>query len=121
MDGQIQKAEFLGPDGLLSYVRAHFLAKNDGGGPEIPDIRRHKMAWFDYFDEDQSGDLSQAEVVRGLIKSFRMSEDLKQVRRLPAGASVLSALPAESLRRRSIFFFFFFFLPSLSAVAVFFV
>jgi hypothetical protein len=45
----------------------------------IPDIKYNKMAWFDYFDEDSSGELSQAEVVRGLIKSFRCGQDLRQV------------------------------------------
>jgi hypothetical protein len=49
----------------------------------IPDIKYNKMGWFDYFDEDNSGELSQAEVVRGLIKSFRCGQDLRQVFLLP--------------------------------------
>ena len=90
MDGEIQKVEFLAPDGLLAFVRSNFLPKaskgpvggwagekmaGGGGGrvgapysllcvrvPKVPDVRRDKAAWFAYFDEDGSGELSQAEV-----------------------------------------------------------
>ena len=32
--------------------------------------------WFAWVDEDGSGELSQGEVVRGLVKSFNLSRDL---------------------------------------------
>ena len=41
-----------------------------------------QRAWFAYFDEDNSGELSQAEVVRGLIKSFRLGSDLRTVQEM---------------------------------------
>jgi len=83
-DGEIQKSEFLKPgDGLLAFVRKNFLRSAAARGPP-PDIRTDKLAWFGYFDEDHGGTLSQAEVVRGLIKSFRLSEDLLKVEELKA-------------------------------------
>jgi len=78
MDGQIQKEEFLGPQGLLSFVKEHFVKLKNDKGP-VPDICTHKNEWFAYFDEDSSGELSQEEVVRGLIKSFHIGQDLRQV------------------------------------------
>ena len=97
MDGQIQKHEFLGPDGLLAFVRQRFLRQgarqsdtangNGGGGgggmmvleAPAPDIRANKEAWFTYVDEDRSGELSIEEVTRGLIKSFHLSTDLAKL------------------------------------------
>jgi Ca2+-binding EF-hand superfamily protein len=78
MDGQIQKHEFLGPSGLLTFVRQRFLSQGEGE-VAAPDIRQSKAAWFDRFDEDRSGDLSIEEVTRGLIKSFHLSSDFARV------------------------------------------
>eukprot|EP00613_Pedinella_sp_CCMP2098_P075679 CAMPEP_0171935788 /NCGR_PEP_ID=MMETSP0993-20121228/33246_1 /TAXON_ID=483369 /ORGANISM="non described non described, Strain CCMP2098" /LENGTH=426 /DNA_ID=CAMNT_0012576801 /DNA_START=30 /DNA_END=1307 /DNA_ORIENTATION=+ len=74
MDGQIQKHEFLGPGGLLAFVRQNFIKQASLGGVDggMPDIRRDKLAWFNYFDEDGSGELSQQEVARGLVKSLHV-------------------------------------------------
>ena len=43
---------------------------------------QQQRAWFAYFDEDNSGELSQAEVVRGLIKSFHLGSDLRTVQEM---------------------------------------
>jgi hypothetical protein len=34
---------------------------------------------FEYFDEDASGTLEKGEVIRALIKTFRLSSDLRKV------------------------------------------
>jgi len=36
----------------------------------------------EYFDEDHSGTLEKGEVIRALIKTFRLSSDLSKVRPL---------------------------------------
>ena len=72
------KAEFLAPDGLLAFVRRTFVAAPSAKGP-VPDIRRDKEGWFAYFDDDGSGELSMEEVVRGLVKSLKLSADLAKV------------------------------------------
>ena len=61
MDGQIQKNEFLGPKGLLEFIRTRFLASDsqqDSAARGTPDIRQDKEAWFNWVDEDRSGELS---------------------------------------------------------------
>ena len=52
-------------------------------GPPIPDIMTERDAWFSRFDEDGAG-LTQEEVVRGLIKTYRLGSDLEQVRSMRA-------------------------------------
>jgi hypothetical protein len=46
------------------------------------DIRRDKEAWFRYFDDDDSDSLEQSEIVRALIKTFRLSDEVSKVREL---------------------------------------
>mmetsp|Transcript_9691 Transcript_9691/g.24849 ORF Transcript_9691/g.24849 Transcript_9691/m.24849 type:complete len:110 (+) Transcript_9691:634-963(+) len=81
MDGQIQRDEFLAPNGLLAFIRSHFLKQNVPVAP-VPDIRHDKHGWFSYFDEDGSGELSVQEVTRGLIKSYKLAQDIQSVNRL---------------------------------------
>lgn len=87
MDGLIQQSEFLEPGGLLAFVRKNF--GRAGAAGEVPDIRTDKQAWFDYVDEDKSGELSQAEVVRGLIKSFKLGTKFAQVSELKEQVAAL--------------------------------
>ena len=49
------------------------------GPPPIPDIRQDKRAWFDYFDYDKNGSLAQDEIVRALIKTFKLSDDRERL------------------------------------------
>lgn len=83
-DGSISRQEFLDPNGgLLHFLRTHFPQHAGGHATEpVPDIRANKRAWFLYFDEDRSGELSEPEVVRGLIKSYHLSQDVHEVRKL---------------------------------------
>jgi len=72
-DNIITHKELLEPNkGLLAYVKANFPRVDEDA---IPDIRTDKHGWFNYFDYDKSGTLEQGEVVRALIKTFRLSED----------------------------------------------
>jgi len=80
MDGYIQREEFLGPNGLLAFLTNDFAA--EASEETVPDIRRDKGAWFDYFDEDKSGDLSVVEVTRGIIKSYKLNENFDKVREI---------------------------------------
>jgi Ca2+-binding EF-hand superfamily protein len=77
MDGQIEKHEFLRPEGLLEYVKQNFIRMEERAPP--PNICRDKRAWFEYFDDDKSGELSQEEVGRALIKSFGLENKLSEI------------------------------------------
>ena len=78
-DGKIALAEFLGERGLLTFIREEFIAAEASGGRGLcPDIRRDKEGWFAWVDEDGSGELSQGEVVRGLVKSFRLADSFEK-------------------------------------------
>eukprot|EP01031_Cornospumella_fuschlensis_P024639 gene24639-29772_t len=69
-DGSISNEEFLRPgDGVLAYLMAHCRATPR---PPPPDVRRDKVAWFHYWDEDNSNHLSKQEVARALVKTFKM-------------------------------------------------
>ena len=43
-------------------------------GEPPPDIRQSKEDWYRYWDEDCSGTLQKAEVVRALVKTFALSD-----------------------------------------------
>ena len=76
-DGFIQYDEIMRPEGgLLAYVLSHFARKEKAPPPRIED---DKHAWFEYWDEDGSGELEQIEVVRAVIKSFGLSADVAKV------------------------------------------
>jgi hypothetical protein len=66
--------------GLLAFARAHLERASEGPGGNsspVPDIASERLRWFDYFDDDGSGALSQEAVTRGLIKTY--GTDLAQV------------------------------------------
>jgi len=76
--GYIEANELLAPQGLAAYVRTAF-ERAATGGDAIPDIARDKDAWYNYWDEDRSGELDKEEVVRALLKTFRMTGEPAQV------------------------------------------
>ena len=76
--GFIESNELLAPQGLVAYVRTAF-QRADAADAGIPDISRDKDAWYAYWDEDRSGELDKEEVVRALLKTFRMTSDQAQV------------------------------------------
>jgi Ca2+-binding EF-hand superfamily protein len=63
--------------GLLVYVRSHFARLKQAPPPRLGLSTREE--WFQYFDEDGNGSLGKEEIVRALIKSFRLSSDLRKV------------------------------------------
>lgn len=75
--GYIERNELLSPQGLAAYVRTAFVRA--AAGDAIPDINRDKDAWYRYWDEDNSGALDKEEVVRALLKTFRMTSDQQAV------------------------------------------
>ena len=87
--GHITRAQFFAPNGLN-----HFLTQNLSslvrGGTDLsseavvasrgaPDIKQDRVAWFTHFDEDGTGELAQEEIVRALIKTYKLASDLGQV------------------------------------------
>ncbi|KAI9016678.1 hypothetical protein DFJ74DRAFT_239175 [Hyaloraphidium curvatum] len=77
--GELSYEELCGPQGLLVYVRDKF--RRSGDRPEPPPLNHNNLrAWFEYWDEDGSQELDKEEVVRALIKTFRLSTDLARVR-----------------------------------------
>lgn len=80
--GFIEKEEMLAPTGLVSSVRQMFAAQPTNRGDGIPDVRRDKGAWYDYWDEDKSGYLEQDEVVRALLKTLKLSDSPSRVQEM---------------------------------------
>jgi len=76
--GYIEKNELLSPQGLIAYVRSQCLSTREEAGA-IPDIKRDKEAWYLYWDEDRSGSLEQEEVVRALIKTYKLGQSNQQL------------------------------------------
>ena len=73
----IERNELLNPQGLAAYVRSAF--ERAASADAIPDIARDKLAWYRYWDEDDNGSLDKEEVVRALLKTFRMTSDQERV------------------------------------------
>ncbi len=66
----VSMAEFLDPvNGVIAYLKTHY-APTAPTRP-MPDIRKDKRGWFEYWDEDRTGSLDKSEVCRALIKTFR--------------------------------------------------
>ena len=66
---------------MVAYVRSAFeRAQQDAEA--IPDIMRDKDAWYRYWDEDNSNALDKEEVVRALLKTFRMTSDQAKVQQM---------------------------------------
>jgi len=69
-NGSITFEEFADPqNGLLAFLRTYYPATPR---PPPPNLIDNKSAWFDYWDEDHSGALEKAEVVRALTKTFNL-------------------------------------------------
>jgi Ca2+-binding EF-hand superfamily protein len=69
-DGTISFSEFSNPStGVMKYLSLHYAARPR---PSPPDIRKEKDAWFDYWDEDHSGQLDKDEIARALVKTFQL-------------------------------------------------
>lgn len=99
-NGVISLEEFLRPHaGLLAYVQKHCPSRAmlapDAQIPPVTDERR----WFDYWDEDSSGYLEQNEMVRALIRTFRLEWSLAE---MCAVRSLLDELLADKPERLSL-------------------
>jgi len=70
--GFIERDELLHPQGLAAYVRTAFV-QHEQRGP--PDIKANKDAWYEFWDEDNSGSLNKEEVVRALLKTLKLTHD----------------------------------------------
>lgn len=78
--GFIERKELLDPQGLAAYVRTAFKKHNQDSGP--PDIKADKIAWYEFWDEDDSGSLDKEEVVRALLKTLKLTHDQAQVQKM---------------------------------------
>ena len=76
--GWLERDELLAPTGLVNSVSQMF-ATERARAAAAPDMRRDKAAWFDFWDEDRSGELDKEEVVRALLKTFGLTSDQSQV------------------------------------------
>jgi Ca2+-binding EF-hand superfamily protein len=79
--GEIDFQELCDPKtGLLVYVRSHFARVKRSPPPELD---RHNLeVWFCYWDEDGGGTLEKEEVLRALIKTFKLSSNFGTVNNL---------------------------------------
>lgn len=76
-DGNICIEEFVSPQGLLAFVEANMPPPHSVAPPALS--AGTKEAWFHFWDVDRSNSLEREEVVRALIKTFKLSEDLNSV------------------------------------------
>jgi Ca2+-binding EF-hand superfamily protein len=72
--GFIEETELIGETGLINYVESVFKANQTN--QELPNIKLNRVAWFNYFDEDNSNSLEQPEVCRALIKTFNLTPQM---------------------------------------------
>jgi len=85
--GCIGYEEMMGPDGLFCYARDTLGGSREAG--DVPDIRKFPDAWFHYWDEDESGTLSREQVVRAIVKTFKLKTTLRQIRTVRSMLMVL--------------------------------
>jgi len=76
--GELDFSELCDPKtGLLVYVKVHFAREKQQPPPQLTMSNREE--WFQYFDDDDGGTLDKEEIVRALVKTFRLSTDLRKV------------------------------------------
>jgi Ca2+-binding EF-hand superfamily protein len=69
-NGTVSFTEFADPSrGVMAYLQQKY---PQNPRPLPPNIRADKHAWFRYWDEDNSGELDKDEVIRALVKTFRL-------------------------------------------------
>ena len=75
--GALGKAQLGGADGLLEFVSKKYppRLREYKHVPHVTD----KRAWFKFWDEDDSGTLEKDEVVRALIKTFGIKDDVAHI------------------------------------------
>merc|ERR1711924_458838 len=59
---------------LVTYVERVFspgAPPSSTRGP-VPDIRSDALAWWKYWDEDGSGEMERDEVLRAVVKTFKL-------------------------------------------------
>jgi Ca2+-binding EF-hand superfamily protein len=79
--GEISLDEFLNrSQGLITFLITHY-PKKERSPP--PNIKQNASAWFQYWDEDGNESLDRGEIVRALMKTFRLdgrrTDDVAQV------------------------------------------
>lgn len=106
-DGYVSRDEFFAPEtGLLALVRANLTDDMRVEPVEAapPDVRTQRNAWFDHFDDDKTGSLTQEELTRALVKTYALGADLAQVRTMrDFVAAVFPAFTAEATISRDAF------------------
>ena len=70
--------------GLLGFVRNQLLNPRSSDATGTPEIATARLQWFNHFDEEGMGALSQEAVVRGLIKTYGLKTDLARLREMRA-------------------------------------
>jgi Ca2+-binding EF-hand superfamily protein len=83
--GEISLDEFLNrSQGLIKYLTENYRSRERG---PPPDIKRDASAWFQFWDEDSTESLDRGEIVRALMKTFRIER-----RRTDDVAEVINAV-----------------------------
>lgn len=77
-NGTISYEEMMRPGtGLLDYIRRNYPGQEDKRMP--PDLRQSAWKWFEFWDEDSSRSLEKDEVLRALVKTFRVQHGSVEV------------------------------------------
>jgi len=71
-DGTVSFQEMTGPHGIVEFSR-QYPSVYDQRRP-APNIQTNKKAWFEFWDEDNSGGLDMEEILRAFIKTFKLED-----------------------------------------------
>lgn len=78
-DGKVSISEFLLPEaGLLAYVQSNCPTRAMTQPDEVLPSIANLDAWFAYWDEDGNGTLDENELIRAVIRSFRLEWSLEE-------------------------------------------
>ena len=69
-NGEVSYEEFI--ENVFPYLQRHYPGAYLAP-VSPPDISQHPQTWFEYWDEDGSMSLEKGEIVRALIKTFRLT------------------------------------------------
>lgn len=81
--GTISEEEFIHPtDGILVFILRNRERLEVAEYIPIPSLTENKVGWFEYWDDDDSGELSKQEIVRALLKTFGFANDKRRAMEL---------------------------------------
>jgi len=76
-NGFIDIQEFIKSDGLFNFIKANVINCDENQPPELN--KSTLSIWFDYWDLDNSKLLDKDKIVRAIIKTFNLNNNIKNM------------------------------------------